>query len=94
MPGMNMVRQLEDIAAPKAKAPVIGIFATSDPRIDKESRLRCQNIARLTAERIGGAVQSIIGRSRRLGARAGPKCRDRAQAKGNRAAMLNPASTA
>ena len=38
------------------KVPVIGVFATSDPRIDAESRTRCQNIARLVAERLAGAV--------------------------------------
>ncbi len=38
------------------KVPVIGVFATSDPRIDAESRTRCQNIARLAAETISGAV--------------------------------------
>ncbi|NLH41062.1 MAG: hypothetical protein GX448_04410, partial [Planctomycetes bacterium] len=31
------------------KVPVIGVFATSDPRIDEDSRKRCQNIARLAA---------------------------------------------
>ena len=56
MAGTGSVTRLADIAAPKAKAPVIGVFATGDPRIDKDSRTRCQNITRLTAERIGGAV--------------------------------------
>lgn len=41
-------------AAPKL--PVIGVFATSDPRIDKQSRTRCQNIAKMAAEVISGAV--------------------------------------
>ena len=38
------------------KMPVIGVFATSDPRIDEESRTRCQNIAQMAAETISGAV--------------------------------------
>jgi L-fucose isomerase len=38
------------------KAPVIGVFATSDPRIDKDSRTRCQNITQMVAETISGAV--------------------------------------
>ena len=38
------------------KVPVIGVFATSDPRIDDESRTRCQNIAQMAAETISGAV--------------------------------------
>jgi len=32
------------------------VFATSDPRIDEESRTRCQNIAQMAAETISGAV--------------------------------------
>ncbi len=32
------------------------MFATSDPRIDEDSRKRCQNIARLAADTISGAV--------------------------------------
>ncbi len=39
------------------KSPVIGVFATSDPRIDEESRVRCRNIVQMAAERIGGAVR-------------------------------------
>jgi len=38
------------------KVPVVGVFATSDPRIDKESRTRCQNIAKMAADTISGAV--------------------------------------
>ena len=38
------------------KIPVIGVFATSDPRIDEDSRTRCQNIAQMAAETISGAV--------------------------------------
>ena len=38
------------------KVPVIGVFATSDPRIDEDSRKRCQNIVQMVAETISGAV--------------------------------------
>jgi len=38
------------------KVPVIGVFATSDPRIDKDSRVRCQNIIKMAADLISGAV--------------------------------------
>jgi L-fucose isomerase len=38
------------------KVPVIGVFATGDPRIDKDSRTRCQNIVQMAAETISGAV--------------------------------------
>ena len=38
------------------KIPVIGVFATSDPRIDEASRKRCQNIVKMTADTISGKV--------------------------------------
>jgi L-fucose isomerase len=40
----------------KPKVPVIGVFATSDPRIDEASRKRCQNIVKMTADTISGKV--------------------------------------
>jgi len=47
---------LPNIRKATPKVPVIGVFATSDPRIDKESRQRCQNIAKMAADTIGGSV--------------------------------------
>ena len=38
------------------KVPVIGVCATSDPRIDNDSRIRCQNITKMAADIISGAV--------------------------------------
>jgi L-fucose isomerase len=38
------------------KVPVIGVFATSDPRIDEASRTRCRNIVKMTADTISGKV--------------------------------------
>jgi L-fucose isomerase len=38
------------------KVPVIGVFATSDPRIDEASRKRCQNIVKMASECISGTV--------------------------------------
>jgi len=38
------------------KTPTIGVFATSDPRIDKTSRTRCQNIVEMVANTISGNV--------------------------------------
>ncbi|MFH1372062.1 MAG: hypothetical protein ABII09_12360 [Planctomycetota bacterium] len=38
------------------KIPVIGVFATSDPRIDEASRTRCRNIVKMTADTISGKV--------------------------------------
>jgi len=56
-----MAKRIESIRLPvirKAtpKVPVIGVFATSDPRIDKASRTRCQNIAKMAADCISGSV--------------------------------------
>lgn len=36
--------------------PVIGVFATCDPRIDKDSRTRSANIVKMAAEQISGEV--------------------------------------
>jgi L-fucose isomerase len=56
-----MARKIEAVRLPNIrkatpKVPVIGVFATSDPRIDKDSRIRCQNIVKMTADTISGAV--------------------------------------
>lgn len=40
-----------------AKAPTIGVWATSDPRVDAESRIRCQNIIELTADLLAERVK-------------------------------------
>jgi L-fucose isomerase len=47
---------LPNIRKATPKVPVIGVFATSDPRIDKESRKRCQNIVKMAADTISGSV--------------------------------------
>ena len=49
-------RHLPNIRKATPKIPVIGVFATSDPRIDKASRTRCQNIAKMAADCISGSV--------------------------------------
>jgi len=49
-------RHLPNIRKATPKVPVIGVFATSDPRIDKASRTRCQNIAKMAADCISGSV--------------------------------------
>lgn len=41
--------------------PVIGVFATGDPRIDEASRLRAQNIVKLAATRLAGAIRMPDG---------------------------------
>ena len=42
--------RLANIRKAEPKVPVIGIFAACDPRIDKASRTRSQNIVKMTAE--------------------------------------------
>ncbi len=49
-------KHLPNIRKATPKVPVIGVFATSDPRIDNDSRIRCQNIVKMTADTISGAV--------------------------------------
>ena len=49
-------QQLPDINKAAPKVPVIGVFAASDPRIDRDSRVRCQNIVKMAADTISGAV--------------------------------------
>ena len=56
-----MAKKVEAVRLPSIrkalpKVPVIGVFATSDPRIDKASRTRCQNIANMAADVISGSV--------------------------------------
>ncbi len=48
--------RLPNIRKAAPKTPVIGVFATSDPRIDQTSRTRCQNIAQMAADVISGSV--------------------------------------
>ena len=49
-------KHLPNIRKATPKDPVIGVFATSDPRIDQASRTRCQNIAKMTADIISVSV--------------------------------------
>ena len=56
-----MAKKIEAVRLPNIrkavlKVPVIGVFATSDPRIDEASRRRCQNIAKMAADCISGSV--------------------------------------
>ena len=47
---------LPSIGKATPKVPVIGVFATSDPRITKSERERCQNIVKMAADTISGQV--------------------------------------
>jgi hypothetical protein len=49
-------KHLPDIRKATPNIPVIGVFATSDPRIDQASRIRCQNIVKMAADTISGSV--------------------------------------
>jgi len=56
-----MAKRIEAICLPSIrkatpKAPVIGVYATSDPRITKDDRIRCQHLAKMAADCINGAV--------------------------------------
>ncbi|MGA2679097.1 MAG: hypothetical protein ABSF37_07330 [Sedimentisphaerales bacterium] len=55
-----MTKKIEATKLPvtkgEPKVPVIGVFATGDPRIDEASRQRCQNIVKMTADTISGKV--------------------------------------
>ncbi len=48
--------KLPGIVKATPRIPVIGVFATGDPRIDDDSRARCQNIVKMAADTISGAV--------------------------------------
>ena len=50
--------KLTDKEIDKTELPVIGIFATCDPRIDKDSRTRAKNIVKMAANQIAGHVVS------------------------------------
>jgi L-fucose isomerase len=58
---MSEPRKLSSPAAPAAPF-VLGVCATSDPRIDKAARQRCQNIVQMVAGAVAGAVKAPDGR--------------------------------
>ncbi|MFH1904665.1 MAG: hypothetical protein ABIK53_03965 [bacterium] len=49
-------KELTPVSKANPKTPTIGVFATSDPRIDTASRTRCQNIIDMVANTISGKV--------------------------------------
>ncbi len=56
MAGKIEATRLPGIRKATPKVPVIGVFASSDPRITAADRKRCQNIARMAADCISGQV--------------------------------------
>jgi len=51
---MAHAKQLPGDRNVKPRVPVIGVFATGDPRIDQAARTRAANIVQIVAERIAG----------------------------------------
>jgi len=49
-------KRLPNIRKASPKAPVIGVFASCDPRITKQDRKRAQNITKMAADCISGQV--------------------------------------
>lgn len=56
MAKMNKAMRLPNIGKAQPNMPVIGVFATSDPRIDRDSRERCRNITKMAADNLAGSV--------------------------------------
>jgi L-fucose isomerase len=54
--GIQKAKCLDVISKAAPKVPVIGVFAPGDPRIDKDSRTRAQNIVAMVADAISGQV--------------------------------------
>lgn len=55
---MSKAIALSDNITPyQRNTPAIGVFVAGDPRIDQESRLRCQHIVRMTAEILAERVK-------------------------------------
>ena len=48
--------KLEKLSSKEIGKPVIGVFATCDPRIDSDSRVRASNIVKMVANAISGKV--------------------------------------
>ena len=59
-------KRLPDQQAATAHVPGIGVFATSDPRIDEASRKRCVNIVKMAADILAGRVKMPDGSAARV----------------------------
>ncbi len=58
---MNMSKKIGAAGRVKTGLPVIGVFATGDPRIDAGSRSRAVNIVEMTADMLAGSVSMHDG---------------------------------
>lgn len=54
---MKTAKELHDKIPYIPSNPVIGIFSPGDPRIDQESRSRCQNIIKLIADKLANIIK-------------------------------------
>jgi L-fucose isomerase len=59
-------KRLPDQQAAAAHMPCIGVFATSDPRIDEESRTRCVHIVKMAADILADRVKMPDGSAARV----------------------------
>lgn len=55
---MKHANMLSERAVFEPRKPVIGVFATSDPRIDDASRERCRNIVKMVADSVADRVST------------------------------------
>ncbi|PIE35430.1 hypothetical protein CSA56_04145 [candidate division KSB3 bacterium] len=55
---MKQANMLSESATFQEKKPVIGVFSAGDPRIDQESRQRCQNIVKMIADALAENVST------------------------------------
>ncbi len=58
---MSKITRLASEVEATGKVPTFGVCATSDPRVDKESRQRCVNIVEMTANVIADGVHTPEG---------------------------------
>jgi len=63
---MAQAERLPDLKKALPRTPVIGVFATCDPRIDSPSRRRARNIVKMVADTVADRVQLADGRSARV----------------------------
>ena len=61
-----MVKAKKLSADVSGRIPTIGVFATCDPRIDKDSRVRAGNIVQMTADRLAAAISLPDGTEGRV----------------------------
>ncbi len=56
---MKQATALAENATFQEQKPVVGVFVAGDPRIDQESRERCRNIVKMTADMLAENVSTV-----------------------------------